>query len=182
MTARLTRCAYLSLLVLLALPRLAYAVDDIFVLVNGIQGDATDRDHPGWIQVYALGNSVASLMVTNGGSQRTETQFSDLSVLKKIDRASPALFVSAASARQIPTVKIEFVRPGPTPFAYFKMELSDVLITGVRTNANSAEDSISEFVTFSYDRIKWEFIPQNPDGSAGTSVKGCWDRSEDGTC
>jgi hypothetical protein len=42
----------------LALPQLAYAIDDIFVRVAGIQADAQDRDHTGWIQAYAVGNTL----------------------------------------------------------------------------------------------------------------------------
>ena len=180
MSRRLRRGAPLLLLLLLALPRVGYAADDIFVLIDGIQGDATDSGHPQWIQAYALGNSVTATRSPVG--QRTGTEFSDLSVLKKIDRASPALFLSAARALAFRTVKIDFVRPGATRVVYFKMELREAQITGVRTNANLADDSITEFVTLSYVEIAWEYIPQNSDGSAGVSVKGCWNRAESTSC
>lgn len=180
MTRRLRRGAPLLLLLLLALPRVGYAADDIFVQIAGIQGDATDSGHQNWIQAYALGNSVTA--TTSPVGQRMGTEFSDLSVLKKIDRASPALFLSAARAHVFQTVKIDFVRSGDTRFVYFKMELREAQVTGVRTNANLADDSITEFVTLSYVEIAWEYIPQNSDGSAGAPVKGCWNRAEGTSC
>jgi len=171
-------CAALALALFLAAPRVAAAVDDIFVLVDGIPGDSTEAGHPGWIRAFALGNSVAN-PISSGGGKAT---FSDLSILKNIDTASPALFVTAAGRRQLSTVTIEFVRPGVERFTYFKMLLSDALITGVRTNANSTDDSITEFVTFSYARIRWEYTPQKADGSPGPKVTGCWDVSQNLAC
>ncbi|MGD9762775.1 MAG: Hcp family type VI secretion system effector [Candidatus Binatia bacterium] len=179
----LSSWAALAFGALLGTPHVAAAADQIFVLVDGIAGSSTDARHVGWIDAYAAGNSVAIAMPTpTTGGQGTVTSFSDFSVLKGIDSASPALFVTAAKGQHLRTVDVEFVRPGQEPFTYFKIQLSDATITGVRTNANSTDDSITEFVTFSYRRIRWEYTPQRADGSPGTKVIRCWDVAQRVDC
>jgi type VI secretion system secreted protein Hcp len=162
--------------VLLASPRLG-AADDIFVRIDGIEGDVQEVSHVGWIRAFAVGNSVSSSSSNTGvgGLPTVVTAFSDVSVLKGIDRASPALFVAAATGEQRRAVDVEFVRGGEDPFVYFRIQLTDVLITGVRTNASSRDQNITEFVTFAFERIRWEYRVQRPDGTPGGSVVGCWD-------
>jgi type VI secretion system secreted protein Hcp len=183
-TRRFIVCCRVALLVvLLTAPTVAGAIDDIFVRVAGIAGESTARDHEGWIDVSALGNGVTTTVTgPGGGGGGTDTTFSDLSILKRIDRASPLLFLAAARAQQFSMVEVDFVRRGQDPFTYFKMKLMDVLITGVRTNASVTEDAITEFVTFKFGRIEWEYKVQNPDGSAGDVVRGCWNVATHAVC
>ena len=166
----------LLLAALLVAPRLVAAADDIFVLVDGIPGDVKRSDHQGWIQAYAVGNRLAT------AEPGARTTFSDLSILKGIDSASPLLLLAAARAQIQRTVDVEFVHPGEAPFTYFKMRISNVLVSGVRTNANAVDASITEFVTFRYDRISWEYTPQRSDGTPGAKVSGCWDLTQNKAC
>lgn len=172
----------MALALALLLPRLATA-DEIFVLVDGIPGDAVEAGHVGWIRAFALGNSLALPHVPGsgtGGGRTERPTFSDLSILKGLDSASPALFVAAAGAHRFAKVDVDVVRPGAQRFVYFRIRLSDVLITGVRTNAG--DERVTEFVTFAYERIRWEYTPQRPDGSAGPTVSGCWNVVANQSC
>ena len=177
--ARLTSMLAAGLAMLAALsvaPPAADAVDDVFLLLDGIPGDVTARDHEGWIRVLAVGSSVA---VPSGA---TRPVFSDLSILKAIDSASPRLLVTVASGKRLPEAVLEFVRPGESAFTYFRIVLEDVEVAGVRASANAVGDSLTEFLTLRYERITWEYTPQGPGGGAGTKITGCWDIARNQQC
>lgn len=167
--------AGLFLVTLVAVPA-ARAVDDVFVRLGDIQGDVTDRDHPRWIRAVAIGSSVAR------SDGRSRPVFSDVSILKGVDSASPQLLIAIASGRVLEDAEIAFVRPGGSGFAYFRILLEEVEISGLRANANAAADSLTELVTLRYARIAWEYTPQGPSGGPGTKVRGCWDVVRGAAC
>lgn len=168
------RAATLICVLFIALPRSAAAATAIFVRVAGIQGDSTDVRHAHWIDVLALGGGVTNPGSSGYGAAPT---FTDVSILKRIDSASPLLFLTAAQGTQVDSVDIEFVKEGERGATYFKMRLSGVVISGVRTNASVSDDNITELVTFHFARIEWTWIP---DGTP--PVHGCWDLEQSQAC
>ncbi len=75
------------------------------------------------------------------------------------------------------SVDIDFVKESAAPVTYFNMRLSDVVITGVRTNASTSEDNVTEFVTFQFARLEWTWTP---DGTP--PVHSCWDLVQNQAC
>jgi type VI secretion system secreted protein Hcp len=150
----------------IAFPLSAAAADAIFVRVQGIDGDSTEVGHVNWIEALAFGGGVTNpeSAVSAGGGTTGRPTFSDVSILKRIDRASPALFLAAAKGSHVASVDIDFVKLGGSrPTTYYKIRLSQVVISGVRTNASVSEGSTTEFVTFSFGEMECTFIPA--DGS-----------------
>ena len=173
---RILQWTSLLLALALALPGTATATDEIFVRIDGILGESTEIGHEKWIEARAVGNSVSQV------SDAQRAAFSDIAILKNIDRASPLLFVGAAMGTTYDTVTIDFVREGRLLLTYFRMQLFNAVITGVRTNANSTDGSVTEFVTLKYSRISWSYTVQNDDGSPGDKVQGCWDLATNAAC
>lgn len=151
------------------------AADDVFLRIDGIEGEATDSAHANWIDVLGLGSSVTQSTATGGGGGGSaRAVFSDMSIVKRVDRASPKLFVASAEGKHFPRVDIEFVRPGELRRVYYAIRLTDVQITGVRTNANATEGTVTEFVTFTFARINWTYTFFSGSGQA-SQVTGGWD-------
>ena len=103
-----------------------------------------------------------------GGAGRA--QFKDLTVTKKLDAASPQLFVDTASGRHIARATLT-IRPRSGSQEYMRYTLSDALISGVSVEASSGASV--ESLSLSYGKIEWEY----GSSTGGPAVQGGWDLS-----
>jgi type VI secretion system secreted protein Hcp len=66
---------------------------DAFLRVDGIEGESTDKDHRGWIEIIDFGflvrQSASASASTAGGAGSERADFADFLIRKQIDRASP---------------------------------------------------------------------------------------------
>ena len=79
----------------------------------------------------------------------------------------------------------EIFRRTGTAAEFYKVKLSDVLVTAVAPVAGTGEQypldigrdhaGLLDEVTLDYSKIGWEYKPVNPSGSLGSPVKGAWD-------
>lgn len=142
--------------------------------IKAIQGDMV-------LEVEGIAQPIQVLSwswgVTQTGSARAgagggagKAQFKDLTVTKKLDAASPQLFVDAASGRHIARAALT-VRPTRGSQEYVRYTLTDVLISGVSVDGSSGAPV--ESLSFNYGKIEWEY----GSSSGGPTVKGGWDVS-----
>lgn len=165
--------AVVALLLWSACPLYAAPVD-IFVKIDGIEGEVTSVGRTGQILALGVNTGVQQAVTTGaGGLSGGQASFTDISIVKRIDKATPKLFVESASGTHFPKVTVEFVRDGAV---FYKVTLSDVIISGVRTNAGS--DGVTELVTFAFGRIAWLYTVYGPDGQPMGNVAGGWDLTQ----
>ncbi len=162
-----TACKFFlgGLLVLSALSTEATASIDMFLQLDGIEGEATDTAHPNTIQLLSFSANVfqQGLNLAGNGAAAGKAQFNPIEVMKSIDKTSPALFVACATGKHIKTATL-FVRNGEATFDYFKIVLTDVLISSLSTSGGSGDDLVAEHVTLSFSKIQWVFTPVNLEG------------------
>jgi type VI secretion system secreted protein Hcp len=118
-----------------------------------------------------------------GGGALGKPNFTPLTVFKFIDETSPQLFVAAAMGEHFRSATLVVRKSGPNPFTFYRIVLNDVLISSVKDNASATDQNgnLLEQITLKYGRICWTFIPQNADGSPGSSFTRCFDlRSQRG--
>jgi type VI secretion system secreted protein Hcp len=150
---------------------------EVFLRIEGIQGDSNDARHQDWINAVSF-NIGASNSGTFAGSVAGKAEFTDLKVFKFIDKASPVLFISSALGRHIRRATLEVRKSGPDPFGFLKIDLDDVLISSVNDDVRATDENgeILEVITLNWARITWTFVPQNPDGSRGSPITRFFDR------
>jgi type VI secretion system secreted protein Hcp len=159
----------LALLAWLA-PQVSWACDQLFVQVSGIPGASTDANHQGWIEAVGF-SEAATRPVGPGASASGPAQFSDLVIVKLIDRASPLLRLAVADGRSIPQVHLDCVNASGT--STFEIELEGVVLTQASTAfAPGDQSGPRESVGFNFSRIRWTVTDQ-----AGNQVQAGWDRS-----
>lgn len=153
----------------------------LLVTIPGIPGDGAG----GTIEAFGSDQSL-SVPLLDGPSipgRPGKPQFSPLTIIKAVDRATPKLFVASASGTRIPTVQIDWVRKcsrNGGDEVFFTVVLQDVLITLVRSGLPNQNDPKAEplgsveQIGFSFGKIQWTFFL--PDG---TSVRGGFDLNED---
>ena len=166
---------------------------DIFLKLDGIEGESTARGHEKEIVVlsYEQGIDTPIIQQGGGGGGAGRPTFSGVRLRKAVDAASIPLLLACASGTHIKDARFTFQRPGQTPFDFYKVSLEDVLVTRVSQRAgtgpqyplsfeelDAGADSVGflDDVTLEYGRIRWEYQTVGPDGRPGAPVTGGWDR------
>lgn len=160
---------------------------DAFVHIAGIPGDATDVRFKEWTQVYSFSHD-ESMGDTVVGSTMTKVEFADVLIVKALDKGSPKLNLACAKGSRIPSVVIAFVRTTGDKAIFYRIIMTDVLVTGVRPSGTTLLGSMNlpspkastvptEDVTLRATSIQWEYIPVDAQGQPVGSVKANWDVS-----
>jgi len=139
-----------------------------------IEGESIQAGHAKEIVIssFSQGVSVPISTPVGGGGGAGKASFSDLSLTKLLDKASPLLYSYAAQGRHIPTAVLTLRRSGANPFEFYRITLTDVLISSVQTSGGG--DVPSESLSLNFTKIEWRYTPQKADGSADTPVVTTW--------
>lgn len=148
-----------------------------YLWVEGVPGESTDEERQGWIEI--MGFSYEMLWQPpdpTGGGASGKTDFSVITLVKQIDKASPFLSLYCANGTPIATVNIETtqVSTDTIPPVFYKIELEDVMVTGIapRLVYVGGEYVLIEEVALNYATIKWTYTYVDPKGSAQTFEQG----------
>lgn len=161
-------------LVTFLVPLSAHAAVDMFVKLDGVDGESLDNNHQGWIDIISLDEGLSvDAKVRPGGT--APAVFEDIVFSKLLDSTSPVLRQSLAAGTSIPSAIIELTKTcGETPVTIFRIELSDVVLTSIRLKTSVATDPLED-VAMRFRQIKWIYTPVASDCSAGTSILRGWD-------
>ncbi|MHC4460356.1 MAG: Hcp family type VI secretion system effector [Planctomycetota bacterium] len=157
------------------------------VNVPDIEGESTDASHSGWIELLAVHHSAQQPAATSrssvGGRIGRRAQFSDITLVKEIDKATPKLALYCAKGDHIPDLVIEFTMVEPVTsntVVYKRVELEDVIVsafTPVMSYRSNDEFTHLEEVSFRYGKIQWTYIPYDSMGNPGTPIITGWDQT-----
>jgi len=145
----------------------ASAATDLFLKIDGVQGESADRAHPNEIDVLAWSwGATNSSVVRAGGAGAGKASFNDLSVSKYVDSSSPALVAAVSTGKSFKTVTLTVRKTGATPLEYLILTLNDVFVTGMSTGGSGGEDRFTENITFNYGTYIYSYVPvSKKDGS-----------------
>lgn len=148
---------------------------DIFLKLQGIDGESQDKAHPKAIQLIYWEWTVSqeSSMHAGSGGGSGKASFSGLEFKHEIDRASPNLFIYSATGKHIPKAELIMRKAGGTPLEFFRITMDDVLITKVNPSADSGY--AIETVTLTFAKVKQEYVVQNAQGGSMGAVTAAFD-------
>jgi len=144
---------------------------DIFAKIEGIKGESLDAKHKDEIEVLSFSWGVTNTGTTaaGGGAGAGKATFQDLSMVHKIDKASPLLMRACATGMHLKDATITYRKAGKGQQDYLILKLDDIIITGVTDGAASGEAG-SETVSLAFAKIDLEYKPQKADGSLDTGI------------
>lgn len=147
----------------------ALAAVDMFLKVDGIKGESTDKAHKDEIDVLSWSWGVSAREEARAGKRGCVQA---VSLTKLVDRATPPLVGAAALGTLIPKAVLTVRKPVGTSagLEFLTLELNQVLVTSVQQAASNGQDQFVEQVTLKADSILVSYRSQNPDGSAGAPV------------
>src|SRR5437868_11908490 len=151
---------------------------DIFLKLNGIEGEAPDAAHKNEIEVLSFNWKVAqeSMMHAGSGGGAGKATVDDLEFDHYVDRSSPNLMKYCLTGKHVPEAKLTVRKAGGNPLEYLKFTFTDVIITSVAPKgSNSEEARVRETVRLSFSKVKQEYAVQNAQGGSAGAITAGYD-------
>lgn len=144
---------------------------DFFLKIKDIEGESTARHvAPGHIDVHSMSFGVTQPLQigrTGTGLSAGKATFGEIHFTKYTDKSSPKLYQAAGKGTHIESaVFVGFKAAGDTPQLYFKVTLSDVMVSSFQ-NGGAGGSEMTEQLSFGYSKIEFEYVEQKKDGTAG---------------
>jgi type VI secretion system secreted protein Hcp len=144
----------------------------IFAKLGTINGESTDAKHKDEIEVlsFSWGVTNSGSVGGGGGGGAGRATFQDLSIVHKIDKASPLLLKACATGQHLKDATITHRKAGKGQQEYLIVKLNDVIITGVVHGGTSDDAPGSETVSLVFAKVDFEYRPQKADGSLDAGI------------
>jgi type VI secretion system secreted protein Hcp len=162
-------------LAMLALAMPVQAAFDMYLRMDPIQGGATDRDHQGWIDVYAFGIGIQQTGGTGSGGASGSVQLTELYLKGPLSKASPKLFEGVVMGRHFDQAVLDIVaNVAGTPRLLADWTMDNVLVTSYKTSASVTDDLLTDYYTLVFDRVVYGYNEWEGDRLKGR-VEAEWD-------
>lgn len=152
----------LALLVGALAPLAARAASQAYLQVEGIPGEAVAPGHEGWVEVLQLTNTLAR--GPGSGTPDPPGVRGSLSILKRVDKASPLLLLAGAAGTVIPGARLDLVTTNGSALRFYQLQLSNVVVRALHsTGAALIPESRSlEQCELSFQHIRWSYTELRP--------------------
>jgi len=143
-----------------------------YLYIDGIQGPSTSKtDH---IDVLSFSWGVSQTSTYGPGQSGKEAKagradFSNLTIMKVLDKTTPFLCDHCASGDILKEVYILYDKPvGDKQDDYFRVYLKDALITSVQLSGSN--ENPSESVSFAFQAVEVAYRAEKDDGSLDGAI------------
>ncbi len=143
----------------------------MFLLVKGakfglIKGEAQDDAHKGEIEVAGWSWGMQGKPSLGGGAATGKTTIHDLKIVKRVDSASTALMLALRTNEPIQKAVLTLRKAGSGHVEFLKITIENGRVTSLTIDAGDSGGGadVIERVTFSFNKIEVEYVPQGKDG------------------
>jgi len=143
-----------------------------YLFVDGVEGPSTSKTNH--IDILSFSFGVSQTQTYSAGSSGKEAKagradFSNLTIMKVLDKTSPLLFDHCASGNILPKVYILYDKPvGDQQQDYFRIWCKDALITSVQLSGSS--ENPTESVSFAFQATEVAYKAEKDDGSLDAAL------------
>ena len=149
----------------------------MFLMVKGakhglIKGEAEDKDHKGEIEVLSWSWGMQGKASLGGGAATGKATMHDLKIVKRVDSASTALMLALRTNEPIQKAVLTLRKAGKTQLEYMKVTIEQGRVMSLSIDGGDAMGTaeVVERVTFSFNKIEVEYVPQGKDGQPQGSM------------
>lgn len=151
----------------------ATALADVFLKLGDIKGESTDDKHKDEIDIlsYSQQFSNSATIGGGGGSGVGKVTCGAVTVAKNIDRSSPQIIRLAVTGNHVPTAVITFRTVGGQQIEYYKVTMTNAIVTSIGQSDTADPARIVENITLLAEKFKFEYTTQSPSGGFGGTTK-----------
>ena len=144
---------------------------DMFLMVKGakhglIKGESQDDQHKGEIEVVSWSWGMVAKASIGGGTATGKATINDLRIVKRVDSASTALMGALRTNEPIQKAVLTLRKAGKSQLEYLKITIEQGRVVSliIDTVETASTPDIVERVSFSFNKIEVEYVPQGKDG------------------
>jgi len=146
-----------------------------FLMIDGRPGPSSSKPNAIEILSFSFGASQTSTYQAGSSGQETRAGRADVanvSIMKVLDKVSPLLFDDCVTGNILKKVTVIYDKPtGDKQEEYFKLEMTNALITSIQLSGSS--ENPSESISFAFEKINVMYNPEGADKKlAGFIEKG----------
>ena len=149
------------------------AVADMYLKLDGVEGEAKDSKHTNEIEIMSFSFGVANqgAGAIGVGSGASKARVNDLTVMKYVDKSSPGLFQNCCIGKSFNSAKLTVRKAGgDSPVEYLVYDMDEVFISNVNTSGSDGGGIATENVSLNFAKMTVTYTEQEADGSAGVST------------
>jgi type VI secretion system secreted protein Hcp len=146
-------------------------IGDMFLMVKGakhgvIKGESQDSQHKDEIEVLSWSWGMQGKPILGGGSATGKATVHDLKVTKRVDSASTALMLALRTNEPITKAVLTLRKAGKSQVEYMKVTIEQGRVMSLTIDGGDSNGTAGELerVTFSFNKIEVEYVPQGKDG------------------
>lgn len=153
---------------------------DIYIKIDGIDGESTDVDHKGWIEIQNISTGItlpfsnSSYSASGGGTNTGRADFDYITFSKFLEKSSVKLQEFCGTGKTAPKAEIHFCQAGDgdAKHVYMKYILKDVVIANYSVSASKHDvDRPMESVSLAYGNVEMGYTNLEDEGKAGAEAK-----------
>jgi len=144
---------------------------DMFLMVKGakhgvIKGESQDDQHKSEIEVVSWSWGMQAKPGLGGGVAAGKAAINDLKVVKRLDSSSTALMQALRTNEEIQKAVLTLRKAGKSQLEYLKITIENGRITSLTVDGGDPDGGpdVVERVSFSFNKIEVEYVPQGKDG------------------
>jgi len=169
------------------------AVEDYFLKLDGIDGESQDSKHTKEVELlsfYFKAFQAGTTGSATGGGGKGRVKLDDLTIMKKVDKASPKLFQACCSGEPVKKVVLTGRKAGKDQQDYLKITMTDCVVSlfeNVRSDealhgkVNPDQWEQVERISFNFATIDYSYKEQKADGTLSGEIKGSWNATKNNT-
>ena len=151
---------------------------DYFLKLAGVDGESTDSKHKGELELesFSWGETNSGTAARGGGAGAGKVIPQDFMFTKRMDKASPTLFIGCATGQHFKDALVTARKAGGEQQEYLKIKLEDVMVSSYQTSGGpGANGVVFDHVSLNFAKLEMVYKEQKPDGSLGGEVKQKYD-------
>ena len=149
---------------------------DILMKITGIKGETKIDGMTDYIDVLSIswGASNAASSHFGGGAGTAKGDTHDLSIVKRIDTASPEFFLKTMNGTHFDEATLVLrLAGGDSPIEYYKMVMKHVFVTSWNPSCSGDQHGM-ESVSFAFEEVTVTYKGQESDGKPKDPVEIGW--------
>ena len=143
---------------------------NIYLKLDGVDGESVDEGHKDWIELESWTWKVANdaSFATGQGGQATQGHVDKISIDKICDLSSVTLFKNCTTGKHIKNGRIECLKlDGETRVTYLSVDLTDIMVAKVDWSGRGEEAVLHEAVEIEFAEFNKTYTLQQDAGSPG---------------
>jgi type VI secretion system secreted protein Hcp len=151
---------------------------NIFLQIEGVKGECTEKNHTDWIDVmsYTEGLHHSNSSGYGGGGGVGSAMYQDFVVNCQLEKAIPVLMYGCAGNKEYKKAKLHATKmEGTQSWNYLEITMEEVLVSSVQFSGSENQIPMVS-IALSFKKIKTEYFLQGAGGAQGASTNAEWDQ------